>query len=237
MPTTLSPPLTPLIDTVTGSVTEIGRIYLRTLAAAVGALAPLTAPYWVSTSDPTLPAEQNLGALAAGYLKIAVAVGIATPSTVPTIPQADITGLTAALVALTAAIAAKATLPITEADVTSLVADLAAKRALIPRVTSVASSATPTPNADTTDLYDLTAQAAAAAFAAPTGTPHNAQRLTIRIKDNGTARALTWDAVYVAGGVAIPSTTVLSKILTLEWIYNTANALNAWQLVAAAQEV
>lgn len=226
-----------ITDPATGAFTEIGRILLRNLAAAVGALAPINAAYWVSQANPTLSAEQNLAALASGYLKIAVAIGIATPSTVTTIPQADVTGLVAAL-------AAVPTLPITEANVTGLVADLAAlaaaialKRALIPRVTGGASSATPTPNADTTDLYHLTAQAAAAAFGNPTGTPVNGQLLTIRIKDDGTARALTWDTAYVAGGAALPTTTVLSKILTLGFIYNTDNALNAWQLVTAAQEV
>jgi len=239
-----------IVDPATGTFTEIGRILVRNLAAAVGVLAPIGANYWVSRTNALLTGQQNLGALASGYLKIAVALGIATPSTVAAIPQADVTGLVAALAAvptlpiteadvtgLVADLASKAVLPITEADVTGLVADLLAKRALIPRVTSVASSATPTPDADTTDLYDLTAQAAAAAFATPTGTPHNAQRLTIRILDNGTARALTWSAAYVAGGVAIPATTILSKILTLDWIYNTANALNKWQLIAAAQEV
>jgi hypothetical protein len=90
-------PLTPIIDTVTGSVTEIGRIFLRTLSAAVGALAPIDAAYWTSRAAGVLSAEVNLGALASGYLKIATAVGIATPSTVPTIPQADVSGLPAAL--------------------------------------------------------------------------------------------------------------------------------------------
>jgi hypothetical protein len=205
----LSPPLTAIIDTVTGSVTEIGRIYLRTLGELVGDRAPITAAYWLSHSDGTLSAEQNLGALASGYLKLAVAIGIATPSTVVTIPLADITGLVAALAAL---------------------------RPLVPRVTGAASSATPTPNADTTDLYSLTAQAAAAAFANPTGTPANGQGLQIRIKDNGTARALTWGTAYVAGGVALPATTVLSKILNLFFSFNSDNALNKWQLVASAQE-
>jgi hypothetical protein len=210
----LSPPLTPIIDTVTGSVTEIGRRYLRELGTLVGDRAPTTAAYWLSHSDPTLSAEQNLGALASGYLKLAVAIGIATPSTVATIPQADITGLAATLAAI-----------------------VAAALSIAPRVTAAASSATPTPNADTTDLFSLTAQAAAAAFVNPTGTPSNGQRLTIRIKDNGTARALTWGTAYVAGGVALPATTVLSKILTLGWIYNSDNALNKWQLISSAQEV
>jgi hypothetical protein len=85
-------PLTPIIDTVTGSVSEIGRIFLRRLAAAVGALAPITAPYWLSTSDPSLTNEQNLGALASGYLKITQAIGIAVPSTVAAIPATDLSG-------------------------------------------------------------------------------------------------------------------------------------------------
>jgi hypothetical protein len=113
---------------------------------------------------------------------------------------------------------------------------LALKRPLAPRVGGTASSATPTPDADAQDLYDLTAQAAAAAFANPTGTPVNGQKLIIRIKDNGTARALTWGSAYVAGGVGLPATTVLSKIMTIGFIYNTANALNKWQCVAVAQE-
>lgn len=107
---------------------------------------------------------------------------------------------------------------------------------VLPRVTSVTTSTTPTPNVDTTDAYDITALASAAAFGAPTGTPQNFQKLLIRIKDDGTARALTWNAAYVAGGTALPSTTVLSKILTIGFIYNTANSLNKWQCVGAAQE-
>lgn len=210
MPTSqFDPPLTPIIDTVTGSVSEIGRRYLRTLGDAVGGLAPIDAQYWVSTPAGALSAERNLGALASGYLKLTTSIGIGVPSTVVTIPLADVTGLVAAL---------------------------AAKRSFVPRVDGAASSATPTPNADTTDLYSLTAQAAAAAFVNPTGTPSNGQLLTIRIKDNGTARALTWGTAYVAGGVALPATTVLSKILTLGFIWNSDNALNKWQLIASAQE-
>lgn len=98
------------------------------------------------------------------------------------------------------------------------------------------SSATPTPDVDTTDLYSLTALAEAAEFGAPTGTPYNGQKLMIRIKDNGTARALTWNAAYVAGGTALPSTTVLSKILHVGFVYNTDNALNKWMCVGSAQE-
>lgn len=105
-----------------------------------------------------------------------------------------------------------------------------------PNIQSITSSATITPKVEN-DMVDVTALAEAVTFANPTGTAYNGRKLLIRIKDNGTARAITWGTNYVAGGVALPSTTVLSKILTLGFIYNTANSLNKFQLIASAQEV
>lgn len=104
------------------------------------------------------------------------------------------------------------------------------------RVQSVTNAATITPNADSDDAVDITAIAQAFTIANPSGTPTNFQDLRIRIKDNGTARGITWGSGYAAGGVALPTTTVLSKILTIGFIYNTANSLNKWQCVASAQE-
>lgn len=103
------------------------------------------------------------------------------------------------------------------------------------RVTSVASSATPTPNADTTDQYNVTALAAGAVFGAPSGTPTDGQALVIRIKDDGTARSLGFNAIYRAVGVVLPTTTVISKTLYLGCIYNSANS--KWDVVAAQQEI
>lgn len=93
-----------IFDPLTGQLTEIGRILIRTLSEQVGALAPITAPYWTSTAEPALTNERNLGALASGYLKIVTAIGIATPSTVALIPQADVSGLVAALAVLTSGV-------------------------------------------------------------------------------------------------------------------------------------
>src|SRR3972149_8650673 len=104
------------------------------------------------------------------------------------------------------------------------------------RVQSVSNAATITPDSDSYDNVDITAIAQAFTIANPTGTPVNFQKLIIRIKDNGTARAITWGSNYVAGGVALPTTTVLSKILNLGFIYNTANSLNKWKLLASSQE-
>jgi len=69
-----------------------------------------------------------------------------------------------------------------------------------------------------------------------TGTPTNKQTLFFEIKDNATARAITWGASFVAGGVALPTTTVASKILTVGFSYSTANSLNKWRCIASAQE-
>lgn len=95
-----------------------------------------------------------------------------------------------------------------------------------PRVASITSSSTPTPNVDTTDIYEVTALAATATFGAPTGTPVNGQKLLIRIKDNGTARALNWNAVYVNSGVAsLPATTVIGKTHMIGLIYDSTAAI------------
>jgi hypothetical protein len=101
---------------------------------------------------------------------------------------------------------------------------------LNPRVVSVASSATPTPAGDTTDSYVLTAQAAAAAFANPTGTPVDEQKLSIRIKATG-AYALTWGTLYQSSGVAaLPATTVSGKTIRAGFIYD--GTASKWTCVA-----
>jgi len=102
------------------------------------------------------------------------------------------------------------------------------------RTNGTASSATPTPNADTTDVYYITAQAEAATFGAPTGTPHNGQKLIIRILDNGTARALAWNAIYASRGATLPATTVLGKTHYVGLIYNSNTT--TWDCVAATVE-
>ena len=104
-----------------------------------------------------------------------------------------------------------------------------------PRVTSIASSATPTPDVDTTDLYVITALATGATLGAPTGTLVQGQKLTIRIKDNGGAQSLAYNAVYRAFGSALPTTTTASKTLYLGCIYNSTDSV--WDVVAVTEQV
>lgn len=104
------------------------------------------------------------------------------------------------------------------------------------RVTTIVSSATPTINTDNCDAVTITAQAAAITSMTTnlSGTPTNFDKLIVRIKDDGTARAITWGASFVAKGVALPTTTVINKLLTVGFIYDTV--AGTWGCVASAQE-
>lgn len=103
------------------------------------------------------------------------------------------------------------------------------------RVTSVASTATLTVIADDVDVALVTAQAAALTIAAPTGTPTAGQELILRIKDNGTARALTWNAIFRAFGAALPVTTTVNKTLYVRALWNAADS--KWDVINVIQEV
>jgi len=102
-----------------------------------------------------------------------------------------------------------------------------------PRVDTTASTASLTINSDNDDMYTVTALAAAMTVNNPTGTPVEGQKLILRVKDNGTARALTWGTAFRAGtDVALPTTTVVSKTLYMGFIYNTADS--KWDCLATA---
>ncbi len=105
-----------------------------------------------------------------------------------------------------------------------------------PRVSTEVSSATPTINTDNVDAHSITALAAAVTSFTTnlSGTPTNFQKLIIRIKDDGTARALAWGASFEAKGVDLPTTTVASKVLTTGFIYDTVTS--KWGCVASVQE-
>ena len=104
------------------------------------------------------------------------------------------------------------------------------------REVTITSSSTPTPVADTTDIFTVTALAVAATIGAPTYTvaPTQGQPLIIRFKDDGTARVLAWNVIYRAVGVTLPLTTVLSKTLYVAMLYNVTDT--KWDVVAVVQE-
>lgn len=102
------------------------------------------------------------------------------------------------------------------------------------RVSSAASASSLTPNSDSFDQYCYTALAAGLTINAPSGTPTNGQALLFRIKDNGTSRSLSWNAVYAEIGGTLPTATTLGKHHYIGCIYNTATS--KWDVVAVVEE-
>ena len=116
-------------------------------------------------------------------------------------------------------------------DTVSAANTLTNKR-ITPRIGTTTSSATPSIDCGLYDQYNITALAAAITGVTITGTPTDGQKLLIRIKDNATARAITWGSSFVSSGVAaLPTTTAVSKTHLIGFIYDSTAA--KWVCVAA----
>jgi hypothetical protein len=171
--------------------------------------------------------------------KTLVAPALGTPAsgnlancTFPTLNQ-DTTGSAATCTGN----AATATKLATARAINGVDFDGSAAITIVPRVTTITSSATPTINTDNCDAVTITALAADITSMTTnlSGTPSNFQKLIIRILDDGTARAITWGASFAAKGATLPTTTVISKLLTVGFLYNSVTS--KWDCVAASQEV
>jgi hypothetical protein len=100
-----------------------------------------------------------------------------------------------------------------------------------PRVASITSTATITPTSDTADQYEVTTLAVAATIANPTGTPTDGQKLTLRIKDNGTSQAIvSWGSAYRVVGTVLPTSTIAGRVLYVGCIYNSQDSF--WDVLA-----
>jgi hypothetical protein len=108
-----------------------------------------------------------------------------------------------------------------------------ASKRVNPRVSSAASGDI-TADISAFDQYVRTGLTAAIAINAPTGTPVNGNKLIFRLKDNGTGRALAWNAIFRAVGLTIPLTTVANKIVYVGAIYNSDET--KWDVVAVSAE-
>jgi hypothetical protein len=105
-----------------------------------------------------------------------------------------------------------------------------------PSTTSISSATTWAPNADTDDVYAITAQANnVTTISNPSGTPADGQTLIIRFKDNGIARTLAWTGTqWEAGpGRALPTTTVVGATDILFFVWNASTS--KWTLANAAR--
>jgi hypothetical protein len=102
------------------------------------------------------------------------------------------------------------------------------------RVLSEAFSATPAINTDNYDEYHATAMSGAitSMSSSLTGTPVTGDILVCEFTDNGTARAITWGASFESSTATLPTTTVISALLTvtLKWNAQTSK----WRCVGVA---
>lgn len=107
---------------------------------------------------------------------------------------------------------------------------------IVPRVTTITSSATPTINTDNCDAVTITALATDITSMTTnlTGTPNNFDKLTFRIKDDWTARAITRWASFENMGGTLPTATTISKVHTIELIYNTVTS-KRWCIMSVVE--
>ena len=155
-------------------------------------------------------------------IAVAAGTGISVDATDPTTPSVELTSAVQTSLG-------KADTAVQAASTTTLT-----NKRITPRVTTITSSGTPTVDTDNTDIVNITALAAAITSMTTnlTGTPTIGDVLVFQIKDNGTARAITWGASFTAKGVALPTTTVINKLLTVGFLWNGSN----WGCVGSAQE-
>ena len=106
-----------------------------------------------------------------------------------------------------------------------------------PRIGTTTSAATITPTSDLSDQYNVTALATTAAFANPSGTPTDGQKLSIRIKDSGSGQVISWSATsggYRAIGTTLPTAVAAGKTVYVGCVWNAADTF--WDVVAVATQ-
>lgn len=102
-------------------------------------------------------------------------------------------------------------------------------------VSTIASSATPTPAiASQKTSYTITALTEGATFGVPSGSPADGDTLLIRVKDDGSGETLAWNAIYRSVVGTLPATTTASKTSYIGLVYNSADS--KWDCLAAGEE-
>jgi hypothetical protein len=107
---------------------------------------------------------------------------------------------------------------------------------ITPRIGTTTSAATITPTSDASDQYNVTALATTAAFAIPSGTPTDGQKLSIRIYA-GTTQTISWDTTaggYRVIGTTLPLSVAAGKTIYVGCVYNAADSF--WDVVAVATQ-
>jgi hypothetical protein len=109
------------------------------------------------------------------------------------------------------------------------------KNAVInPSVQETASTTSFTIDADSETMGVLTGMTQNVNIEAPTGTPVQGQKLMLRFKDDGTTRNFTWNIIWRAIGVTLPTATTANKTLYVGAVYNITDS--KWDVIAVKEE-
>lgn len=98
---------------------------------------------------------------------------------------------------------------------------------------SIATAESVVPDPTTYGQYSFTALATAITIGSP-GVSTDGKVLIFRFRDNGTARALNWNAIYRGMPVTIPTSTVANKVVYVGTKYNAAE--NKWDVLAVNRQ-
>jgi len=152
------------------------------------------------------------------------ATGTGTANGTNTGDQTSIVGITGTIAQFNTAV--------TDADLATLAGtETFNNKRVTLRRGNTTSSATPTINTDSYDIYSLTAQTVdITSFTTNlTGTPTHGQSLIIEITGTA-ARVITWGASFEASTVALPTTTVTTAMLTVGFKWNSTTS--KWRCLA-----
>lgn len=103
-----------------------------------------------------------------------------------------------------------------------------------PMVRSISTGTSITPSTTNANGLAINALAADATINAPSGNPGDMHGILMRIKDNGTARGLTWNGIYRAIGVTIPTATTANKWMYIGIRYNSIDT--RWDVYSVSRE-
>lgn len=100
---------------------------------------------------------------------------------------------------------------------------------------TITSSATPTPiGSRWRNKFTITALATNPTIAEPSGTAKDGNMILVRIKDDGTPRTISRNAIYRAIGITPQSVTVAGKTLYELYCYNSADT--KWDILESRIE-
>lgn len=102
-----------------------------------------------------------------------------------------------------------------------------------PVVLSNTSAASITPDVALSGTFKFTALAGPITINAPIN-PFDGKRIMFIFKDNGTARGITWNAIFKNVGANMPLATIPNKTVVVGAIYDAAET--KWHIVAVSQE-